>query len=101
MSSGQSKRASAAYLDSRKSSTSSQTPEPAELPASVTADKFERGRAEALGALCRIFCAKKTSEEILPSYLASFYLVLHEVQDQGGDVLAHCALAALGHNRGG
>ncbi|XP_037072244.1 ral GTPase-activating protein subunit beta-like [Pollicipes pollicipes] len=75
---GQSKRASAAYLDSRKSSTSSQTPEPSELPAAVTADKFERGRAEALGALCRVFCAKKTAEDILPSYLASFYLVLHE-----------------------
>lgn len=31
---------------------------------------YEGGRAEALGALCRIFCAKKTGEEILPVYLA-------------------------------
>ena len=34
--------------------------------------RFESGRAEALGALCRILCAKKTGEEILPSYLARF-----------------------------
>ncbi|XP_043195120.1 ral GTPase-activating protein subunit beta-like isoform X3 [Amphibalanus amphitrite] len=93
---GQSKRASAAYLDSRKSSTSSQTPEPADLPATVTADKFERGRAEALGALCRIFCAKKTSEEILPSYLASFYLVLHEVlSDREGTEVSQNLAAIL------
>ena len=32
--------------------------------------RFESGRAEALGALCRILCAKKTGEEVLPSYLA-------------------------------
>jgi hypothetical protein len=32
--------------------------------------RFESGRAEALGALCRIFCAKRTGEEILPVYLA-------------------------------
>lgn len=26
-----------------------------------------------MGTLCRIFCAKKTGEEILPAYLARFY----------------------------
>lgn len=38
--------------------------------------RFQSGRAEALGALCRIFCAKKTGEEILPTYLARFLLQL-------------------------
>jgi hypothetical protein len=36
----------------------------------LTLSRFESGRAEALGALCRIFCAKRTGEEILPVYLA-------------------------------
>jgi hypothetical protein len=36
----------------------------------VFMSRFESGRAEALGALCRIFCAKRTGEEILPVYLA-------------------------------
>lgn len=38
--------------------------------------KFESGKAEAFGALCRIFCNKKTGEEISPLYLARFYLAL-------------------------
>ena len=49
-----------------------------DLPASLTQDKFQSGRAEALGALCRIFCAKKTGEEILPSYLARFYMAVQQ-----------------------
>ncbi len=40
-------------------------------------DGYENGRAEALGALCRIFCSKNTDEDILPQYLARFYLVLN------------------------
>ena len=36
----------------------------------MSLSRFESGRAEALGALCRILCAKKTGEEVLPSYLA-------------------------------
>lgn len=39
-------------------------------------DRYETGRAEAIGALARIFCSKKTGEEILPVYLARFYLVM-------------------------
>ena len=38
---------------------------------------YERGRAEACGALCRIFCAHKTKEEILPVYYSRFYLVMY------------------------
>lgn len=49
-----------------------------ELPLSLTIDKYESGRAEAIGALCRVFCAKKTGEEILPVYLARFYLALQQ-----------------------
>lgn len=37
----------------------------------------ENGRAEALGALCRIFASKRTDEDILPQYLARFFMVLH------------------------
>ncbi|XP_055507934.1 ral GTPase-activating protein subunit beta isoform X4 [Leucoraja erinacea] len=39
-------------------------------------DNYEAGRAEACGTLCRIFCSKKTGEEILPVYLSRFYMVL-------------------------
>jgi hypothetical protein len=44
---------------------------------SASHDGYENGRAEALGALCRIFCSKNTDEDILPQYLARFYLVLN------------------------
>ncbi|XP_076655092.1 ral GTPase-activating protein subunit beta isoform X2 [Halictus rubicundus] len=44
-----------------------------DVPPTLCIDRYESGRAEALGALCRIFCAKKTGEEILPVYLARFY----------------------------
>lgn len=67
-------------VDSRKGSISLSQPssltEPVETPAGLTIDKFESGKAEAIGALCRIFCAKKTGEEILPVYLARFYVAL-------------------------
>lgn len=33
-------------------------------------DNYESGRAEACGTLCRIFCSKKTGEDILPAYLS-------------------------------
>lgn len=49
-----------------------------DLPPSLTIDKYECGRAEALGALCRIICAKKTGEEILSVYLARFYLAVQQ-----------------------
>lgn len=49
-----------------------------ELPPGLTIDKYESGKAEALGALCRIMCAKKTGEEILPVYLARFYLAVQQ-----------------------
>ncbi|XP_020285892.1 ral GTPase-activating protein subunit beta isoform X2 [Pseudomyrmex gracilis] len=48
-----------------------------DVPPTLGIDRYESGRAEALGALCRIFCAKKTGEEILPVYLARFYQAMY------------------------
>jgi len=47
-----------------------------DMPPGLSPGKFELGKAEALGALCRVFCYKKTDEEISPLYLARFYLAL-------------------------
>lgn len=70
-------------LESRKSSLSgssqpSSLSEEPEIPDAISMDKYGAGRAEALGALCRIFTAKKTGEEILPVYLARFYVSLQQ-----------------------
>lgn len=77
-----SRRPSSMIMDSRKGSLSLSQPssltEPADLPAALKIDKYESGKAEAIGALCRIFCAKKTGEEILPVYLARFYVALQQ-----------------------
>ena len=56
-----------------------------DLPPSLTEDKFQSGRAEAIGALARIFGAKKTGEEILPSYLARFYIAIQQGLKVGHD----------------
>nr|XP_046241115.1 ral GTPase-activating protein subunit beta isoform X2 [Scatophagus argus] len=42
----------------------------------VRSARWAAGRAEASGALCRIFTCKKTAEDILNVYLSRFYLVL-------------------------
>lgn len=69
-------------MDNRKGSLSLSQPssltEPTDMPSALKIDKYESGRAEAIGALCRIFCAKKTGEEILPVYLARFYIALQQ-----------------------
>ncbi|CAG9836978.1 unnamed protein product [Diabrotica balteata] len=67
-----------------------------ELPSGLTIDKYESGRAEALGTLCRIMCAKKTGEEILPVYLARFYLaVLHGLKVPSNRECGECMAAIL------
>ncbi|XP_061542913.1 ral GTPase-activating protein subunit beta-like isoform X2 [Phycodurus eques] len=43
---------------------------------SAPSERWEDGRAEACGTLCRIFSCKKTSEDVLPVYLSRFYAVL-------------------------
>ncbi|XP_052870106.1 ral GTPase-activating protein subunit beta [Anopheles cruzii] len=74
------RRPSSMIMDNRKGSLS-QPPSLSEVndvAPGLTIDRYESGKAEALGALCRIFCAKKTGEEILPVYLARFYMALHQ-----------------------
>ncbi|XP_068141141.1 ral GTPase-activating protein subunit beta isoform X13 [Drosophila tropicalis] len=77
-----SKRPSSMIMEHRKGSISLSQPnslnDPASLPPALTIDKYESGRAEAIGTLCKIFCAKKTGEEILPVYLARFYMALQQ-----------------------
>ncbi|CAG0914457.1 unnamed protein product [Notodromas monacha] len=71
----------AALVGSQFSALPSHQPrndENSDLPDSVTADKFERGRALALGTLCRIFSAKRTHEDIQPIYLSHFYVALNQ-----------------------
>lgn len=69
-------------VDGRKGSISISQPtslnESADVPPGLYIDRYESGRAEAIGALCRIFCAKKTGEEISPVYLARFYMALQQ-----------------------
>lgn len=66
---------SSVQLNRPRSATVVELPD---LPSSsISAEGYENGRAEALGALCRIVCSKNTDEDILPQYLARFYVVLH------------------------
>lgn len=66
-------------MDNRKGSLSqpSSLSEP-DLPAALTIDKYESGRAEAIGILCRIFCGKKSGEVISHVYLSRFYMALQQ-----------------------
>ncbi|KAL0129771.1 hypothetical protein PUN28_001794 [Cardiocondyla obscurior] len=71
--SGASKRPSSVLVDGPSSLQETVN----DVPPTLCIDRYESGRAEALGALCRIFCAKKTGEEILPVYLARFYQAMY------------------------
>ncbi|MGH0152348.1 UNVERIFIED_CONTAM: hypothetical protein FKN15_022143 [Acipenser sinensis] len=57
-------------------------------------DNYEAGRAEACGTLCRIFCSKKTGEEILPVYLSRYYMGLIQGL-QIGDFICRPVLASI------
>lgn len=69
-------------MDSRKGSLSLSQPsslnESKDLPPEAIINKFESGRAEAIGAICRILCAKKTGEELSSVYLARCYMALQQ-----------------------
>lgn len=70
---GDSKRPNSIVMDGKSPLNFSQPgsmTDSSEVPSNLTIDKYESGKAEALGTLCRIMCAKKTGEEILPVYLA-------------------------------
>ncbi|CAH1106389.1 unnamed protein product [Psylliodes chrysocephalus] len=76
---GDSKRPNSIVMDGKSPLNFSQPgsmTDSSEVPSNLTIDKYESGKAEALGTLCRIMCAKKTGEEILPVYLARFYLAI-------------------------
>ncbi|CRL00726.1 CLUMA_CG013983, isoform A [Clunio marinus] len=74
-----SRRPSSMIIDQKRGLSISQPSSlESEMPNGLTIDKYESGKAESIGALCRIFCAKKTNEEILPVYLARFYLALQQ-----------------------
>ena len=77
-----SRRPSSMIMDNRKGSLSLSQPtslsEPTDLPSGLKIEKYESGRAEAIGTLCRVFSAKKAGEEILPVYLARFYIALQQ-----------------------
>ncbi|KAH0619031.1 hypothetical protein JD844_018634 [Phrynosoma platyrhinos] len=62
--------------------------------ASEFSDNYESGRAEACGTLCRIFCSKKTGEDILPAYLSRFYMLLIQGL-QIADSICHPVLASI------
>ncbi|KAM9121056.1 ral GTPase-activating protein subunit beta isoform 4-T4 [Pangshura tecta] len=64
------------------------------LDSSDFPDNYEAGRAEACGTLCRIFCSKKTGEDILPAYLSRFYMLLIQGL-QIADFICHPVLASI------
>jgi len=61
---------------SKGSAVPAALPDLVDIPSGITIDKYYLGRAEAIGTLCRIICSKKTGEEILPAYLARFYIAV-------------------------
>ncbi|XP_052058888.1 ral GTPase-activating protein subunit beta-like isoform X5 [Mytilus californianus] len=58
---------------------------------------YEAGRAEAIGALCRIFCAHKTGEAILPTYYSRFYIAMYYGL-QTGDTMSGQVLSSIFFN---
>ncbi|XP_072384831.1 ral GTPase-activating protein subunit beta isoform X2 [Diabrotica undecimpunctata] len=96
---GEPKRPNSFIMDGKSSMNFSQPgsmTDSSELPSGLTIDKYESGRAEALGTLCRIMCAKKTGEEILPVYLARFYLaLLHGLKVPSNRECGECMAAIL------
>ncbi|XP_044738387.1 ral GTPase-activating protein subunit beta isoform X2 [Chrysoperla carnea] len=78
-----SKRSSTLVEDPPSSGSSSNPPSSSgtgtsfnDFSPALMAENYESGRAEAIGTLCRVFCAKKTGEEILTVYSARFYLAI-------------------------
>ena len=74
---------SGSFTDSRHTSISLDFPVTIGLSSE---NSYEAGRAEAIGALCRIFCAHKTKEDILPIYYSRFYISMYYGLQIGNDV---------------
>ncbi|XP_061688334.1 ral GTPase-activating protein subunit beta [Syngnathoides biaculeatus] len=65
---------------------------------SAPSERWQEGRAEACGTLCRIFSSKKTSEDVLPVYLSRFYAVLLQGLRVCADFSPAVASAVLLHS---
>jgi len=50
-------------------------------------DSYEAGRAQACGALCRIFSSHKTGEQVLPIYVSRFYVSLYYALNDTVDII--------------
>jgi len=50
-------------------------------------DSYEAGRAQACGALCRIFSSHKTGEQVLPIYMSRFYISLYYALHDTVDII--------------
>ncbi|XP_078313092.1 ral GTPase-activating protein subunit beta-like isoform X3 [Crassostrea virginica] len=85
-------RRSSSLTDSRRNSVSmdyhSET-------SGVCDNTYEMGRAEALGTLCRIFCAHKTGETILPVYYSRFYMAMYYGLQTSEEYLSGQVLASV------
>ncbi|XP_056022408.1 ral GTPase-activating protein subunit beta-like isoform X3 [Ostrea edulis] len=83
-------RRSSSVTDSRRNSVS------LDYHQDVGCDNtYEMGRAEALGTLCRIFCAHKTGETILPVYYSRFYLAMYYGLQTSEDYMSGQVLASV------
>lgn len=74
--SGSGSTRSAASVSGGNSTSFLGVPDAIEIPPCLSIESFEAGQAEAVGTLCRLFCSKRTGEEILPVYFSRFYLAL-------------------------
>ncbi|XP_017782958.1 PREDICTED: ral GTPase-activating protein subunit beta isoform X2 [Nicrophorus vespilloides] len=79
------KRPNSIIIDNTKTSLNLNYSQPMEsmnemldIPSNLSIDKYNSGKAEAMGTLCRIMCSKKTGEKIFPLYLARFYLAVQQ-----------------------
>ena len=83
-------RRTSSFIESKHSSLSMDL---ASHQSRGSAYQYQAGRAEACGALARIFCAHKTGEFILPEYYSRFYIVMYYglQTDEVGDACLHYA----------
>lgn len=85
-------RRSSSLTDSRRNSVTMDYHSDSAL---VCDNTYEMGRAEALGTLCRIFCAHKTGETILPVYYSRFYLAMYYGLQTSEEYLSGQVLASV------
>lgn len=80
---------SSSNVSSRRESASSNQNDQQDF---VAQSDLEAGQAEAIGALCRIFSSKRTSEEVSPVFLARFYLsIQYGLSLRGVRIIIFCS----------